>query len=54
MQLLILMIVVFGLGYWFARSNVSQRLVESGKDLTSRLRRKPQTGAAETPDAGKA
>jgi hypothetical protein len=43
MQLLILVIAVFGLGFWFSRSRAVDRLTDSAQDLTSRLRRKPST-----------
>ena len=43
MQLLIFVLAAFGLGVWFSRSRAADRLTDSTKGLTSRLRRKPKT-----------
>ncbi len=51
MQLIIIILAAFGLGYWFARSNASQRLADATRNIGSRLRRKPETGQTETTEA---
>ena len=44
MQLLIIVLAAFGLGFWFSRSRAAARLSESTQNLTNRLRRKPGAG----------
>ena len=41
MQLFIIVLAAFTLGFWFSRSRAAARLADSAQDLTSRLRRKP-------------
>ena len=54
MQLFILVLAVFGLGFWFSRSRAADRLTEGAQGLTRRLRRKPNTepGKAAGEDEG--
>jgi hypothetical protein len=47
MQLVIFILAAFGLGYWFARSNASQRLSEATRNIGNRLRRKPEVDQPE-------
>ena len=47
MQLIILILAVFGLGYWFARSNSQQRLENAIKNTRKRLSQKPVRNANE-------
>ena len=41
MQLLVLVLAAFGLGFWFSRSRAAGQLTEGAQGLTNRLRRKP-------------
>ena len=47
MQLIIIILGAFGLGYWFARSETSQRLADAARDAGSRMRRKPKVEQSE-------
>jgi hypothetical protein len=53
MQLLIIILAAFGLGFWFARSKASQRVTDAVKDAGNRLRRNPEKENSEAaPDRG--
>jgi hypothetical protein len=45
MQLLIIVLLAFGLGFWFSRSRLDDRLAKSTQNLTGRLRRKPSNSS---------
>ena len=50
MQLIIIILAAFGLGYLFARSNASQRLGEATRNIGSSLRPSPKADQTETPE----
>ena len=52
MQLLIIVLAAFGLGYWFSRSRLAASLSEGTKNLASRLRRKPSNGPEKVASVG--
>ena len=43
MQLIIIVLAAFILGYWFSRTNAATRLTENAQHLANRLRQKPNT-----------
>ena len=43
MQLIIIVLAAFILGYWFSRTKAAARLTDNAQHLASRLRRKPNT-----------
>jgi hypothetical protein len=47
MQLIIIVLAAFGLGYGFARSDAPQRLTHAARNIRGRLRRKPGAAQAE-------
>lgn len=49
MQLIIIVLAAFGLGFWFSRSRAADRLTEGTKNLTGRLRRKPGADLEKSP-----
>lgn len=51
MQLLVIVLAAFGLGFWFSRSRAADRLSEGTQGLAKRLRRKPS--AEEVANGGK-
>ena len=50
MQLIIIVLAAFGLGYWFARIDGYQRLADATRNIGSRLRRKTEVERTETPE----
>jgi len=48
MQLILIMLAAFGLGYWFANSSTAERLAKTVTDTTSRLRTGTKTEKIET------
>ena len=52
MQLIIIVLAAFGLGFWFSRSQASQRLADATRNIGSRLRRSPNIDQAEAAKAG--
>ena len=54
MQLLIIVLAAFGLGFWFSRSRAAASLAEGTKNLTGRLRRKPSAGPEKAASVGEA
>jgi hypothetical protein len=49
MQLIILILAAFILGYWFSRSNAASRLSKSAQNLGNRLRQKPEPETVHDP-----
>lgn len=47
MQLIIMVLAAFGLGYWFANSEGPQRLAKVARQTSSRLGRKSETEKSE-------
>ena len=47
MQLLLVLVLGTGLGFWLARSQTGERLLESAKEFSTRLRGQPDSGGAE-------
>lgn len=48
MQLIIIVLAAFGLGYWFSKSNGVERVSNATKQLGSRFGRKPKTDQVES------
>lgn len=47
MQLIIVILVAFGLGYWLAQRNALEQVTNSAKKFGDRLRRKSQLDKSE-------
>lgn len=50
MQLVLLILGAFGLGYWFASSNAADRLAKTARNTTNRLRSRGKTELADPND----